>query len=992
MMTLARWRWRESWLLLLITAMGIIAAVMIVCMAPLLTEVTTTAALRSVLRVAPDSSEITMHTTTAAISTNNISTIHTQTDGLFHHYLKPYVTDSSQFTIQTSAAFTLPQADKSQRPLLLFGTSLQQAAQHITLIKGRLPQEASQNQNVEVAMTPDVASVLHVTVNSIITAQMPFYTQLPDPNVRPILINQQFHVVGLIKLGENDPFWHGNALEVGKPGDPLPMLLSSTALLHLFDHLAATQPGGKPAFLAQVPDLYLYYHLNPSHIASRQLDDLIKSLNGLQTHVADNLSNAITMQDHYPYYQHVDLYGRMLHSDVSPDTLSSLSSRIALMRIPTNVILLQIFALLLFFVSMMTSLLVEHQENAIVILRSRGASRRQIFGALLTQCSSLALLALCIGPLLSLFAVTILVHWLLLPADLDALRVISQHPIQAMLDVKWNAIFTVVIVISAMATSVYHATSADVLTTRRESARETRRPLWQRLNLDIVAALVALAGYRLSFYVSGNLLSTQATTLIASPLSLIAPIFLLLGLLLLVLRLFPLFLRLGAGLTARSRGATAMLAFVQMARSPRRAIRMSLLLALSIAFAIFTLTFSASQAQHAQNVTAYQAGADFSGTIPEYVLSQPQTEITKTYRTIPGVISASVGYNSRAFSQGAEPTIPVDTRVVDTQTFAQTAIWNEQDSSQSLTSLMQQLIARRDAVTTLHAVPAIVDAAAYNRLRLHVGQTFSVKENDAQQNTVAYLVIAQVQHIPTINDSLEAGSQDNYIAPGGVIADYQSYVSYQKRVAGVTIQANQVWLLTRDNTFSVSSVRQALTTYPLRLENLLDRHAQLEVFHGDPLSLTLQGLLLLGGFTALLLAIVGSLFASWLNARTRISNFVVLRALGSAPRQVASMLTWEQTILYSAALLMGLGFGLLFSLTTVPNLVFTTLPTNASTDLTTGAEFYALQHVLPVQVTLPLSLGIVLVVLIALFTMALVMMAQVVLRASMNQILRLNED
>ena len=48
-LTLALWQLRQTWRLLLIVGVGIIAAAMLVCVVPLYTQVTTTAGLRSVL-------------------------------------------------------------------------------------------------------------------------------------------------------------------------------------------------------------------------------------------------------------------------------------------------------------------------------------------------------------------------------------------------------------------------------------------------------------------------------------------------------------------------------------------------------------------------------------------------------------------------------------------------------------------------------------------------------------------------------------------------------------------------------------------------------------------------------------------------------------------------------------------------------------------------------------------------------------------------------
>lgn len=129
--------------------------------------------------------------------------------------------------------------------------------------------------------------------------------------------------------------------------------------------------------------------------------------------------------------------------------------------------------------------------------------------------------------------------------------------------------------------------------------------------------------------------------------------------------------------------------------------------------------------------------------------------------------------------------------------------------------------------------------------------------------------------------------------------------------------------------------------------------------------------------------------ASWLNVRTRLTSFAVLRALGTTPRQIASVLLWEQGIVYATALFLGIIFGVLLSLTVVPALIFTSITPGT---LISNNDFYALQQIIPAQLVAPFSLGIAFLVLIVILVVALVMMLRVILRRSMRQALRLSVD
>jgi ABC-type antimicrobial peptide transport system permease subunit len=165
-----------------------------------------------------------------------------------------------------------------------------------------------------------------------------------------------------------------------------------------------------------------------------------------------------------------------------------------------------------------------------------------------------------------------------------------------------------------------------------------------------------------------------------------------------------------------------------------------------------------------------------------------------------------------------------------------------------------------------------------------------------------------------------------------------------------------------------------------------------EQLANDPLYRTLFGVLLLGAITALLLALAGNLVASWLNARARLASFAALRALGATPRQIAATLGWEQVIIYTTSMLLGLLFGWLLAILALHALIFTSIPPSQITGQIDSSAFYAGQSTPPLQIVIPPALWIVLGALILLCILALGIMVRVVSRPSIAQVLRLNED
>ncbi|HLJ34292.1 MAG TPA: FtsX-like permease family protein, partial [Ktedonobacteraceae bacterium] len=869
----------------------------------------------------------------------------------------------------------------------------QQATPHLKFVAGRMPAMAS--GDIEVALTAESATFLHKAVGSIILTSIAFiYVPTASSNLPPkrVALTVPLHVVGIFTPPAiDDPYWHGrsflSAIHPPKvPGLSYIGLVSSEGYLSYINQLAS-QPQVQGQNMELPVTLNWYYAFNASHLSIYNLDDIINGVSSVQIGVGN--SGTFTQA---PYLEQTKT---LLPSSV----LQQFKDRVPVAQVPTGGLLFLVLGLVLFFVTMMSDLLVDRQSDAIAVLRSRGASRTQIFGSFVTQSLGLGIIGLIVGPLLAILVVTLIGTALLSSTDRGALNIIATNSGQVLSRLSLYAVATAIVAVVAMVIAVSRSTSLDILSMRRESARSTRRAVWQRLNLDVVAAIIAIIGYGVSVYITNSsILNVQLRLLLVSPLTLLGVVFLLIAGILLFLRFFPVLLRLGSSIATRNRGAAPMLAMAQMARAPRQSIRMTLLLTLSTIFTIFALVFISSQTQRVPTVAAFQAGADFSGATVSTSFGPPDFKsVTAQYNHIPGVISASVGYTALANDGGGVLGNPLSVRAVDADSFARTGIWNTQDSAQSLSDLMGNLISQRQNGLYGSYVPAYVDEATWDGLHLSPNEHFTLIFNDGNvyNGSVDFVALGEVQHIPTIADTTQTINTSDFVASGGVLVDYKTFTGVyinDFKFMGATVPINYVWLHTKDDAASLASVRQALTTATgccLQLAPLNDRRAMISGMQSDPLYLDLIGLLAIGAATTILLALIGNLIASWLSARGRLTSFVVLRALGAAPGQVARVLTWEQAIIYATGILLGTVFGILLSLLVLPSLVYTGVGLSADTS---SGQFYLIQTIPPIQVVLPLTLLLVIAALIVICVTALGMMVRVVSKPSINQTLRLNED
>src|SRR5436305_626126 len=97
-MTLAVWRLRKTWGLLLITGIGMVAAVMLVCAVPLYSQVAMSAGLRGVINAEPENADIVVYSRSEQPTASTISEVTRHLNQVFQKELGPYL-GSSQFSV-----------------------------------------------------------------------------------------------------------------------------------------------------------------------------------------------------------------------------------------------------------------------------------------------------------------------------------------------------------------------------------------------------------------------------------------------------------------------------------------------------------------------------------------------------------------------------------------------------------------------------------------------------------------------------------------------------------------------------------------------------------------------------------------------------------------------------------------------------------------------------------------------------------------------------
>ncbi len=966
--TLAVWRLQTSWRLVIIAGVGVLAAVVLVCTVPLFSDVATSAGLHRVLPADPAQRSLQIDVRMDGAAIAHTADVASRVDLLVRQDLPAFTIGPAQFAMTSHPITILPNAGPSLGTLALTGFPEAALSERAYVVQGRLPRAKA--AEVEVLVTQATANALALRVGTGFLLGSPLQDRTRGVHLR---------VVGIFTALQPsaDP-GYGPQTESGEAGSAPPIysaIATSEAIIGSgasWEHAVISQ---QPGTTGAEWDLYWTYPVAIPQLSVRNLDRLTNQTRALDSDIYYGLTSIGGVQ------------AATYHSAIF-DALSQNSQRRGFAELPVWILLIQVVGLVLLFLGLVAQLVIDDQATAIATLRSRGASRLQLLGAFAVQSIVIGLLALVIGPPIAAGIVRLIAGMLLPPQDVGAIASLPLDPQQLIIRVGWLAGLAAVAAASAMVAAIWRASGLNILALRQDATRAQRSPLWQRLYLDVLAALLAIAGYA-DFALDSSV--KASFTLLA----LVAPLCLLLAGGLLALRTFPVILRAGAWAASRMPGAPLMLALTQLGRSPRQAVRITLLLAMTVAFAVFTVTASATASQRIIDLAAYQAVADFGGGL---LPSPPNRDaslstVTATYQRIPGVVTVSPGYRAVASlggsGQGMNGTA-LQIIAVDAATFAHTAIWTTHESTQPLGELMSHLVLRQSDLRMGDKVPVILDAAGSSALHISAGGSFSLPLPGNNGKHLQCVAVAVVAHIPSVYD----------VGDVGVLVDYSTYATALARDLDIIVQPNFVWLRTQGDPASISSVRAALQVSPLQLVPLTllgdttipatDRRSVITAMQSDPLQINFTGSLGFGAATALLLALLGTLIAAWRQARDRIVTVAVLRALGTEPRQVGQLLLWEQGIVYATSLCLGAVLGLLLAIVAIPALPTLIFTNDLAGSFYSGSTIFVAQ---PLHIIVPLhTLGFLFGGLVLMCGSALVFSVRIVSRPERQQTLRLDED
>ncbi len=505
--------------------------------------------------------------------------------------------------------------------------------QHVTVLEGRLPELPGPGEPVEVAIHPEAASTASLEVGDsielherlddceqrVIPGDMPTLSPCPDetPTVH-VRFSVEAEVVGMIEpADEDDPFWLGGL----------------NPYFGIQRSLPATGPW-VPLWTAPGAVAGPFAEQFPGYTADMRWNVF-----------AD--AEAITQANYERAYSDIAAIRAELETAnaIVGSPLASLLERVSreqdYQQTPLTVLLLQVAAIALFYVVIVSSIVVDRQALEIALLRSRGAGLRQVLTVYLFEGLIIGVPILLAAPFLAA-AATALAGYLPVfePVSGGELLPVAIPPLAFGM-----AAIGVVLSLVALAVPAFIVARRSSVSQRRAEARPSPS-IVQRYYLDLI--LAAFAGLLLwELNERGSAFEPSPTGgLTSDPILLASPALMIVAAAALILRFYPLFLRWVARLVTPAAGVSLASGLWQVVRSPGQYTRLTLLVMMAVAVGTFAASYSSTAERSYQDRADFEAGADLRAMDTEAAGARDLGVKEAEMAELPGADQVSIGHRA----------------------------------------------------------------------------------------------------------------------------------------------------------------------------------------------------------------------------------------------------------------------------------------------------------------------------------------------------------
>ena len=561
-------------------------------------------------------------------------------------------------------------------------------------------------------------------------------------------------------------------------------------------------------------------------------------------------------------------------------------------RLNVTLIVLQVpvFLLLLAFIIMVSGQMLGMDQNEIAMIKSRGASRRQIMTIYILQSLIVAVFSLVAGIPLGYLICQVIgsSNAFLEFVQRKSLSVRFSLPVWAF------ACGGALVGMLAMILPAIRHSRVSIVDYKRAKHRSDK-PLWQKFFLDIILLGVSLYGLY-SYHQQSEFLSQQLEGGASlDPLLYMCSSMFMLGCALLFVRVFPWIIRGIFNLFKKQWSPGLYAAFLRMLRTKGNQSFIMIFLVLTLALGIFSAETARTINANAEEKIRYAAGADIifqekwkgrqyadaEGNI-ETIYVEPDYH---RYEEIEGAESFTKVYISRTIQStiGTKTLKDITLMGIETKSFGETAYFKDgllDDHWYKFLNAMSQ-----------DPEGLLVSTSFRDLMGLKLGDHITYKT--ASKNVIRGTIYGFVDYFPTMVPPEASVGGESYF----IIAN----LNYLESKWGM--EPYQIWM--KNSADSSQYIYDFAAASGLSFTYFYDTNAQLIALKNDPVFQATNGILTVGFIVVLALCSVGFLIYWILSIRSRQLQFGIFRAMGMTMGEILGMLVNEQIFLSVLSMVVG---------------------------------------------------------------------------------------
>lgn len=611
-------------------------------------------------------------------------------------------------------------------------------------------------------------------------------------------------------------------------------------------------------------------------------------------------------------------------------------------RVESTLFVLQvpILVLLAAFIFMVSRQILEMEQNDISIIKSRGASRKQILKTYLIQSGLISVGGIVIGiPMGALLCQVF-------GSSNAFLEFVSRRAlnINFSLELILYAIIAVIIGVIAMLIPAISFSKLTIVETKQSRTRKNTKVWWQKFYLDGLLLLVSIYGLYSFSGQKKELAAKVADGASMDPLLYLSSSLFIIGAGLVVLRVIPLVNSLIFKVGKKKWKPDSYTSFLQVIRTKSKQHFIMVFLILTVAMGIFNAKSARTINTNAEKRISYANGADVTLTeqwdgmeeedssgetvekqvseegivenAEEYNASNSEKTISadtftepdfEKFKKIKGVESAAKVYRTHEAkisieSDGNTDAQNITLMGIHTKDFGETAWFSDELLDQHWYHYLNAISQNTSAV--------LVSSNFKTELGYQLGEVLTYTTVTGQQ--VRGVIYGFVDYWPGYNPKITAVNSDgseNELEHFLVVAHLRKL----QNVDGVL--PYEVWLNVEDST---QPVYDFIEDKGLKLKSFSDTKSDLIDMKNDPIIQGTNGTLTVGFIVVLILCSVGFLIYWILSIRSRALQFGIYRAMGMTMKEIIRMLVFEQILTTGPAVIAGTLIGLLASNLYVP--------------------------------------------------------------------------